>query len=165
MSNTSPDPANQPTPPPAYPAPSAPAGGYAPAAGQPTGKEKGPARLGIIAFAASLAGAVIGSIIAFIAGMQFGGLVAYTDSSGNFSGAVPPEAEQIAVTSVVLAVVAFVVWGALALWGFIQGIIAAVKNRGRVWGIVAIVLAVIGVGAVSMFYGIGAAAGAAPYLA
>ncbi|QEW03664.1 hypothetical protein [Microbacterium lushaniae] len=165
MSSTSPDPANQPTPPPAYPAPSAHAGGYAPAAGQPTGTQKGPARLGIIAFAASLAGAIIGSIIAFIAGMQIGGLGAYVDSNGNVSGAVPPEAEQIAVTAGLLSIVAFLVWGILALWGFIQGIVAAVKNRGRVWGIVAIVLAVIGVGAVSMFYGIGAAAGFAPYMA
>jgi len=125
--------------------------------------------LGIIAFAAALAGALIGSILAFLAGMQFGGLGAYLDISSDgtatFTGSsVPPEAEQIAVTATVLSIAAYAVWGILALWGFIQGIIAAVKNRGRVWGIVAIVIAVIGVGAVSIFYGVGLAAGVAPYV-
>ena len=62
-----------------------------------------------------------------------------------------------------LVVSAFLVWGVLALWGFIQGIIAAVKYRGRGWGIAAIVLAVIGGGIVFAFFLVGVGIGAAPY--
>lgn len=181
MSTNPPDPQGQPTPPPAYSQPAPPpayappgdsgpsgypAAGYAPPVGEPAPKTKGPSTLGVIAFLAALAGIVIGSILAFVGGMQLGSLAQYaqTGSDGSVSidgDSLPVEAQQIAVASGVLVFVAFVVWGLLALWGLIQGIFAAVKNRGRVWGIIAIVLAVIGVGAVATFYGIGAIAGAA----
>ncbi len=171
MSTNPPDPQGPSTPPPAYqpPAGSAPAGSYAPPpSGDVAPRTKGPARLGIIAFAASVAAAVIGSIIAFIAGMQTGALAQYAEVSDGGSttdvSALPPEGQQLLVSAGVLAFVAFAVWGALALWGLIQGIIAAVKNRGRGWGIAAIIIAVLGVGAVSLFYGIGVAAGVAPYV-
>lgn len=176
MSTNPPDPQGQPTPPPAYSQPTPPpaysppgdAGtpGYAPPVGEPAPKTKGPSTLGVIAFLAALGGIVIGSILAFVAGMQLGGLAQYaqagSDGSVSIDGdSLPVEAQQIAVASGVLVFVAFAVWALLALWGLIQGIFAAVKNRGRVWGIIAIVLAVIGVGAVATFYGIGVVAGAA----
>jgi hypothetical protein len=173
MSTNPPEPQGQPTPPPAYspPADSAPSGypaaNYAPPVGEPAPKTKGPAGLGIIAFAASVAGIVIGSILAFMGGLQTGGLGQYAEvssGSGTVDGnSLPPEGQQMLITAGILTFSAFAVWGVLALWGLIQGIIAAVKNRGRGWGIAAIVLAVIGIGAVVTFYGIGLAAGVAPY--
>lgn len=77
---------------------------------------------------------------------------------------VPTEGQQVALNAALLTFAAFAVWGVLALWGLIQGIIAAVKNRGRGWAIAAIVIAVLGVGAVAIFYGIGVAAGVAPFV-
>jgi len=174
MSTNPPEPQGQPTPPPAYSPPAGsqpsgyPAANYAPPANQAEPKTKGPAGLGIIAFAASLAGAVIGSILALIGGMQTGALGQYAEvssGSGTVDGSsLPPEGQQMLITAGILIFAAFAVWGILALWGFIQGIVAAVKNRGRVWGIVAIVIAVLGIGAVATFYGIGIAAGVAPYV-
>ena len=64
-----------------------------------------------------------------------------------------------AVAVAVLSVVAFLVYGVFGLWGFVQGIIAAGKNRGRGWGIGAIVLAVLGGIAVVVALGVGAAVG------
>src|SRR3546814_17869108 len=77
---TPPPPYSQPTPPPAYSPPGDPgasgypAEGYAPPVGEPAPKTKGPATLGVIAFLAALGGIVIGSILAFVAGMQLGAI-------------------------------------------------------------------------------------------
>ncbi|MFZ8756814.1 hypothetical protein ACO03V_05265 [Microbacterium sp. HMH0099] len=128
---------------------------------------KGGRGLGLIAFLAALAGAVIGSILGFVGGMQSGSLAQYVDITGTTQvdpNTIPPEGQNAAVVGGILTLVAFLVWGALALWGLIQGIIAAVKNRGRGWGIAAIIVAVIGIGAVLTFTSIGVAVGAGPYL-
>ncbi|MDI9889877.1 hypothetical protein [Microbacterium sp. IEGM 1404] len=110
---------------------------------------------------------VIGSILAFFGGIQSGSLAQFAgaiDSNGNVeSGALPASANQIALAAGALSVAAFLVWGAFALWGLIQGIIAGVKNRGRGWGIAAIVLSVVGGGIVFVFFVVGAGIGAAPY--
>lgn len=184
MSTNPPDPHGQPAAPGAsqppaappagtnYPAPSSstPAGSYAPPPVDDRGrKPKGPSGLGLVAFIAALAGAVIGAILAFMAGSQFGNLAQYAEvqPDGSWSldaNTVPAEGQQVAVNAALLTFAAFAVWGILALWGLIQGIVAAVRNRGRGWGIAAIVIAVLGVGAVATFYGIGVAAGVAPHL-
>lgn len=121
----------------------------------------------LIAFVASLLAVVIGSILAFFGGIQSGSLAQFAgaiDSNGNVeSGALPASANQIALAAGALSVAAFLVWGAFALWGLIQGIIAGVKNRGRGWGIAAIVLSVVGGGIVFVFFVVGAGIGAAPY--
>lgn len=130
-------------------------------------RAKGARGLGLIAFVVALAGAVIGSILGFIGGMQSGSLAEYVDITGTTQvdpSTIPPEGQNAAVVGGILTLAAFVVWGALALWGLIQGIIAAVKNRGRGWGIAAIVVAVLGIGAVLTFASIGLAVGAGPYL-
>ena len=129
---------------------------------------KGSRRLGVIAFVVALVGIVVGSILAFIGGMQSGSLAQYasmTDGTTTIDpNTLPPGAEQIAISAGLFSVAGFLVWGVLALWGFIQGIVAAVKNRGRGWGITAIILAVLGGIVVFVFLGIGTAIGAAPYL-
>lgn len=143
----------------------APPAAYA-APASPT-RSKGSNRLGLIAFVASLLAVVIGSILAFFGGIQSGSLAQFAgaiDSNGNVeSGALPASANQIALAAGALSVAAFLVWGAFALWGLIQGIIAGVKNRGRGWGIAAIVLSVVGGGIVFVFFVVGAGIGAAPY--
>lgn len=116
-------------------------------------------KLGVIAFIASLLAVVVGSILAFAAGLQSAGLAQYGDlETGQIDpNALPPGAEQSAILVATLSVLAFVVFGVFALWGLIQGIIAAVKNRGRGWAIAAIILAVLGGIVVVFALGTGAA--------
>ncbi|MDR6692442.1 hypothetical protein J2X55_003386 [Microbacterium sp. 1154] len=136
-----------------YPAPSAPA--YVPPA---SAKERGSNKLGLIAFVVSLIAVVGGSIIAFIAGMQSAALAPYADAGQQVDpGALPPDVQQAAALFGILTVVAFAVYALFGLWGFVQGIVAAVKNRGRGWAIGAIVLSVLG----GIVVGIALAAGAA----
>lgn len=134
-----------------------------------TSRPKNSNRLGLIAFVVSLLAIVIGSILASIGGMQSGSLAQYADYSGGTAtidaGTLPDSASQTAIAAGVLTVSGFLVWGVLALWGFIQGIIAAVKNRGRGWGIAAIVLSVIGGGIVFAFFVLAGTIAAAPYAA
>jgi hypothetical protein len=167
MSTTPPEDAGRPayTPPPsASPEPGyAPSPGYAPPPPAAERRGKGPAGLGIVAFVAALAGAVIGSVLAYFAGLQLGPLAAYSDGTTTTidPSDLTPEVQQAAATGGILAAVAFIVMFVLALWGFIQGIVAAVRNRGRAWGIVAIVLAVIAWLPVVILLGVGTAAGLA----
>ncbi|MGC0370341.1 hypothetical protein [Microbacterium sp. SLBN-111] len=146
-----------------YSAPPAAYGAPAPGA-----RPKGSSRLGLIAFVAALLGIIIGSILATIGGMQTGSLTQYADyttGTGTLDyDSVPPSAQQMGIAAGLLTIAAFLVWGAFALWGFIQGIVATVKNRGRGWGIAAIVLAVIGGGIVLIFLTVGVGVGAAPYV-
>lgn len=139
--------------------------GYQPPAGAPAARSN---RLGLIAFVVSLAGIVIGSIIAFIGGMQTGSLVQFATTSGGTTGIDPstlsPADQQTAASAGLLSFAAFLVFGVLGLWGFIQGIIATAKKRGRGFGITAIILAVLGGVVVAFIYGIGFTAGAAPYM-
>ncbi|MFG6280280.1 hypothetical protein [Microbacterium sp. 5K110] len=157
--------------PPATRAEAAQASYAAPPIAEPHGRAlsaKGPRGLGLIAFVVSLAAIVIGSVLGILGGIQSGSLTqfaAITDGTASIDpDALPAAANQIGLAAGILSVSAFLAWGVLALWGFIQGIVAAVKNRGRGWAIAAIVLAVVGGGVVFVFFGIGAAIGAAPYV-
>ncbi|MFF7683619.1 hypothetical protein ACFZA2_12760 [Microbacterium sp. NPDC007973] len=101
--------------------------------------------LGLIAFLAAAAGVVVGIILAVIAGVQAGGLQQYAGLDGqNDPTTFPPDASQKAIAASVLGIAAFAVYGIFALWGFIQGIVAAVKNRGRGWGFAAVAISVLG---------------------
>ena len=169
MSSTPPPPEPY-NPPPATRADAAQAGYPAAPAHQPpaAAPQKPSNRLGLIAFVVALAAIVIGSILAFIGGMQSGALVQYATTGPDGTPQIDPtnlspSEQQSAATAGLLAVAGFLVFGALGLWGFIQGIIAAVKNRGRGFGIAAIILAVLGGIVVAVVFGAGAAAGAASY--
>ncbi len=122
----------------------------------------------VVAFAVALAAIIIGSILAFIGGMQSGALVQYATTGPDGTPQIDPSnlsagEQQAAATAGLLTVAGFLVFGVLGLWGFIQGIIATAKNRGRGFGIAALVLAVLGGVVVAVVFGAGAAAGAAPY--
>lgn len=174
-----PDPTYQPpatspsAPPPAAPAygsPSgyaaAPAPAYEPAEPQP----KGPSTLGIIALAAAVVGVIVGAILVFIGGQQIGSLAQYGAMApdGTYQideGSLNAAGQQAASVGGLLSFAGFAVYGLLGLWGFIQGIVAIVKKRGRGWGIAAIVVAVIGGGVLFALWTAGVAAGVAPYIA
>lgn len=182
MSTVPPDPQGQPayTPPPAAapaspPPAAAPSGsgypvqsdpGYAPPAPAAGAKPKGPKTLGLIAFVVALLAVVVGSVLTYLGGLQVGPLAQYADTTTGTVDTtdIPADAQQAALAGGALIVAGFVAMAVLALWGFIQGIIAAVKNRGRGWGIAAIIIAVLSVIPVSIFLGVGTAAGLAPYL-
>jgi len=139
--------------------------GYQPPTAAP---QKPSNRLGLIAFAVALAAIIIGSILAFIGGMQSGALVQYATTGPDGTPQIDPSnlsagEQQAAATAGLLTVAGFLVFGVLGLWGFIQGIVATAKNRGRGFGIAALVLAVLGGVVVAVVFGAGAAAGAAPY--
>jgi hypothetical protein len=128
-------------------------------------KPKGPKGLGVVAFVAALLAVIAGSILTYVGGLQLGPLAQYADSSGTVdTTSIPADVQNAAVLGGVLVAVGFIAMAVFALWGFVQGIIAAVKNRGRGWGIAAIIVAVIAIVPVSIFFGIGTAAGLAPYL-
>ena len=77
----------------------------------------------------SLVAIVIGSLLAALGGIQSGSLAQFADYSGGTAtidpGMLPESANQTAIAAGVLTVSAFLAWGVLALWGFIQGIVAA----------------------------------------
>ncbi len=159
--STTPPPPEPYNPPPTRSEAHAAPGGYAAPAYTPEHRAPVSKKLGIIAFVASVLAVVVGAILAYVAGVQTGGLGQYVDpSTGQVDAeSLPPGAEQSAIAVAALSVAAFVVYGILGLWGFIQGIIAAVKNRGRGWGIAAIVIAVLGGIVVVTALGVGAAVG------
>lgn len=121
--------------------------------------------LGLIAFLAATAAVVVGVVLAVLAGIQAGGLQQYAGFDGqNDPTTFPADASQKAIAASVLGIAAFAVYGIFALWGFIQGIVAAVKNRGRGWGFAAVAISVLGGIAVIVAFvggiGIGVGSGA-----
>lgn len=179
MSTVPPDPQGQPayTPPPtaapASPPAAAPAGhpvqpepGYAPPVADAPEKTKNPKTLGLVAFIVALIAVIVGSVLTYLGGLQLGPIAQYADTTtGTVDAAdIPADAQQAALAGGALVVAGFVAMAVLALWALIQGIIAAAKNRGRGWGIAAIVIAVLSAIPVSIFLGVGTAAGLAPYL-
>lgn len=162
MSSNAPlDPQDRPdSTPPAYAAPPAAPAYSPPPSAQPAAK--GPATLGVVAFVVAVAGALIGSILGYVAGLQLGPVAAYGADGTTLSASdIPADVQQSAVTGGILVLAAYGVMAVLALWGLIQGIVAAVKNRGRGWAIAAIVVAVIAFLPVSILFGLGTAAGLA----
>jgi hypothetical protein len=108
--------------------------------------------VGIVAFIASAAAFVLGGVGIWLSGFMIGRLVRLTEipelTMGlQDEGWVLLEDQLWQVID--RAVGAFVVM--LAAWGLIQGIVATAMNRGRVWGIIAIVLALLGWTALAWF--------------
>jgi len=120
---------------------------------------KGPRTLGAIALAA----AVVALVLAVIGGILFGNAIAQlpglADAAQN-GGAVDQSQLQRALeddsdllgTLGVAGLLALIGTG-FGIWAIVQGIIAAVRNRGRALGIVAIVLAVVAPIVFGVIYG------------
>lgn len=152
---------------PGYPAPAYPAPGY-PGAGAvgPQRAAKGPSTLGLVAFLVGLLGVIVGSILVYMGGVTLGEIAQFTDP---VTGAARPDADPAEVQRIAAAGAVPILWGwfiyiALGLWALIQGIIAIVKNRGRVLGIFALVFAVLGFIVLLIAMTIGTVVGAVPYI-
>lgn len=109
---------------------------------------------GIIAFIVSAAALILGAIGIWLSGYMIGKLVRLTEIP-ELSMALYEEGwillqDQFwlvidrAVGALVVLIVAWILHMVLATWGLIQGIVATAMNRGRVWGVVAILLALFG---------------------
>lgn len=124
---------------------------------EPKAKKK---TLGVVAFVVGLAALVVGVIGGFLFGQAFGGSEAFRDSMEN-SGATPSDSqitELMTSSNAVTGSLMFYLGTALGLWAIVQGIIAAVTKRGRAWGVVAIILAVVAVIAFGIAIGFAAVA-------
>ncbi|MGW9114389.1 hypothetical protein [Microbacterium sp. NPDC055683] len=133
------------SPPPAYPV-------RAPRPPAPTG-------LGVVALAAAVAGVVIGSVAVYAGAQGFADIGGLVDETGDI-----PDESAGAFLSVFLRAfgwlgAGFALWGLLATWGLVQGIVAIVLHRGRGAGIAALVVAVLGFFVVMAFFAIGMTAG------
>lgn len=134
-------------------------------------KLRGRRTLGIIAFVASCAAAVVGSVTQFVAGVVLGGIAQYVDVATVVElgkqidpATLPDAAKQIVGTANAISVVAFLSWLGLALWSGIQGIAAIVTRRGRAWGVTALIVVAVGYFVVQVAYTVGLTAGIAPHL-
>ncbi|MGO1257175.1 MAG: hypothetical protein ACTHY8_05695 [Microbacterium gubbeenense] len=102
--------------------------------------------LGIVAFIASVSALLLGAIGIWAAGFALGRLVRISD----YPDLVQETSTQLwdtlgrAVIAVVILVAAWLVHALIAVWSLVQGIVATAVNRGRAWGIAAIVTASIG---------------------
>lgn len=124
---------------------------------EPKAKKK---TLGVVAFVVGLAALVVGVIGGYLFGQAFGGSEAFRDSMEN-SGATPSDSqitELMTSSDAVTGSLMFYLGTALGLWAIVQGIIAAVTKRGRAWGVVAIILAVVAVIAFGIAIGFAAVA-------
>lgn len=119
--------------------------------------------VGVIAFVVGLAAVVVGIIGGVLLGQAFGGSEAFRESmrSGSSTTTDPSQFEGLLTSSsAVTGIAMFYLGTALGLWAVIQGVVAIATRRGRAWGVVAIVLAVVGLIAYGASIGI-AALGAA----
>lgn len=124
---------------------------------EPKAKKK---TLGVVAFVVGLAALVVGVIGGYLFGQAFGGSEAFRDSMEN-SGATPSDSqitELMTSSNAVTGSLMFYLGTALGLWAIVQGIIAAVTKRGRAWGVVAIIVAVVAVIAFGIAIGFAAVA-------
>ncbi len=139
---------------PAYPGAQQPQQGYPGQAAYPpprTPRPKGPATLGVIAAIAAIVGTVAGAVIVGISGTMLGDFIS-TESQKAMEDTSYVLEDSSFVGYMMGIGLGFGLYGLLGLWGLIQGIIATVLNRGRGWGIAAIVISVLGVIPVIIVY-------------
>jgi hypothetical protein len=144
------DPARQPqapsphqyAPPLGYAPPPQGYGPYVPLTAAPRARRG--ARLGIVAFLLALVAAVgatvLGSIAAYGIGIGTGRSIALQPMDVDFDWSILTPVRDW----VLLGEIAFWAGTVVGTWALVQGIVAIVKDRGRGWGVAAVILAVIG---------------------
>jgi hypothetical protein len=111
---------------------------------RPTAPLRGGSGLGVVAFLfaviAALGATILGSIAGFHIGLGTGREIALQPMDIDFDWSMLTPVREW----VLLGELAF--WGGtfFGIWAIVQGIIAIVKNRGRGWGIAAVIVAAIG---------------------
>lgn len=131
------------SPPGAYTAPvggySAPAGAYQPP--QPA-SPKSPV-LGVIAFIASLVAAVVMPILAGVAAYQIGfqlpAIMSEVDTAASDLSILSPVRDQV-----LMGEIGFWIGTLLGIVAIVVGIVAIARRQGRAWGIVALIIGVLG---------------------
>ncbi|WP_314507151.1 hypothetical protein [uncultured Microbacterium sp.] len=123
----------------------APVQGYGPYVAAPgPAAPRGGATLGIVALVlavlATVAATIVGSIAAFSIGVGTGRQLVVDPADIDFDWSIlTPVREWVLVGEL-----SFWAGTILGVWALVQGIVAIVKNRGRGWGIAAVVVAAIG---------------------
>ena len=97
-------------------------------------------KLGVVALVIALIVAVISLTVAILTGITLGPLA--DPGSTGFSLPLNPSAEDPVVAQAALLFILNLVFGSIAgTWAMIQGLVAAVKKRGRLWGVLAMIIA------------------------
>lgn len=149
-------------PPPGYAPPPQGYGPYVPS--RPPAPASEGSGLGVVAFAlavlAAVGTSVVGSVAGYNIGLGTGRQIALQPMDVDFDWSILTPVREW----VLMGELAFWAGTILGIWAIVQGIIAIVKNRGRGWGIAAVVVAVIGPIAfatgVQAFLAVGFASGA-----
>jgi hypothetical protein len=130
--------------PPAYALPNPGYGQYVPQ--RAVSAPPGAPGLGLVAFFLGLAAAIVAPVIGSIAAYNIGsGLGAgIVTSIERLNANLDPSVFTPVREWVLMGEVAFWAGSVLGIWALIQGIIAITKNRGRGWGVAAVVLATLG---------------------
>ncbi|WP_110588617.1 hypothetical protein [Microbacterium suaedae] len=109
--------------------------------------------LGIVAFVAAAAAVAIGAVGIWLAGFSLGRILRLSDYPDLIANATDPDAllevaqgqlwESLGRAGIALGilVIAWILHALVALWGLVQGIVATSLDRGRLWGVLAIVIA------------------------
>ena len=119
--------------------------GYGPFAPPPQPpRPTGGSGVGVVAFALAVTAALGAMILGAVAGYRIGlgtgrGIVLNPAGVGFDWSILTPVRE-----SVLLGEIAFWAGTMLGIWALVQGTVAIIRNRGRGWGIAAVVIAVIG---------------------
>lgn len=109
-------------------------------------RPRGRPALGIVALVASCAALVLGGVGVWFAGFSIGRSLRFSDVPDLIDDPTAQMWESLGRVGIaaVILLIAWVVHAGLAVWGLVQGIVAAVTNRGRVFGGVAIGIAAVG---------------------
>jgi hypothetical protein len=133
-----------------------PAPGYAypgqPGAASPAPRSK---TLGIVAFVVGLVVLIGAPIASGFVSEGLSPLMRYYANGGIDVSSIPADQMQAASGAGVGAIAAILFCAVFGLWALIQGIIATAKNRGRAFGIMAIVFSLLApVASVIVFYAV-----------
>lgn len=148
------------TPPGAY---TAPVGGYSTPQGAYQAPVQAPAprsaMLGILSFVLALVAVVVAPIIAGIAGYEMGfrlpSVAADVSAATSDLSIFSPVRDQV-----LLGEIGFWVGTLTGIAAIVLGIVAIAKRRGRVWGVIALVLAILGPVLFFLVFGIALGVGA-----
>ena len=108
--------------------------------------------VGLIAFAAAVVALVIGVIGGYLLGSALSSSQVLQDFAQNGGSGTPADSQELqrrlmedpsAMAGLGTGFVLMLVGSVFGLWAIVQGIVAIVAKRGRLWGVLAIVLAVL----------------------
>lgn len=124
---------------------------------QGAGRTKQRGTLGIVALVAGVIALVLGVVGGIVFGNALAGIPGFADAATSGSQDTTQLEQSLqdnpsALGTLLVAVLLGGIGTAFGIWAIIQGIIAAVKGRGRLAGIIAIVLAVLGPIAFGIIY-------------